>query len=1279
MLPADIFTSVSRCYDGYGIDLETILDNYRVDTQHLPLLSNHLESNNLDNGLFLQDASGLASHLLGLRLIERWQKKQLFTQYSQVVWLPFAKLLELPVHPTEHVNDTLHNLSKLTGGNFLSTDHSVLLIVTGVDYQLDKKFSSKEFDNCANGWLAIMKNIPHVVVGNYKPHFFVDYDSLEISLPPSFLNLQYDINESGDQQHEVIFPGSLLVNEITNHTRRLFRFEHSNPDGVFSIENSTVHNYMQGHIDIVPELEENVEHLQPLLTIQDVIRLLAGHPTSNYSFNDCIATLDSPAKWYYAALSAEKFHATHPKKKYFLYLISGHIVVRRMTDSSMHYITDLGAAVQYTPQTQLNTEHAANQDIQSILAQLMSRNDFETLDESTIIDALNQEKANWIDNATEKRNEKLIEQGDKAPKYPEKLPSNSHKLFQKICKSLRGDVNDSEITASLNNLTKEQKDASYQTMQREINTLQQNQDDHAICKQIIKVINGNVIESEFSILITLLAANLLSESARNPRAFFALFAMQTIATLDNQKNWSHFAAMPERVNMDMANANWKDLIIADCMDAIGGIHPMAHNGSFLQSHPNFKPGATAVKFGITWPELKTQLLYSHWFTSIINFSGIGIKLINHTVSFNDTSNEDCYLLTNQDQPFLMNEFELYLRVETTFIVKPEQCIDILSYESKPFEKALHMIADPRQIHAVHIKVENENYGCYLEIPKQTDGKQEHHYVHLTPGQAYLIATKFDAIGELASALTIYNYLCNRHFQNVGFRYSRYQCLVLHPDFIKNDTIRSDAQCDFNFFERNRSQLPDSQSQKKIDYLDTIFSIRTTTEDDRLLTKPMINEVTPELLQSAATEAKKVLATFSQGDEETAVLQLHLATVYQQLLYCYSQNELMQLETKVASALLAQKSCYKYLTAYASSLHRTSVTDTSRLHEIFNYMNRETDLIMQNMMFGNFFKAKSQQHWKKHVSFSGNIPEAVLLVQRVLLAWIKELQPHTQLKSKQLKEMRHKMLLSAKGKFTNLKGQIEQGFKKLKQNTITTKIVCEQQKYMLLIGINHQISPIMIESWAELHNIGVELSVDFDTGPCLKLIINDCTISRSDLQPTPHPDSFLTVRHQTVNPSKNDKYFHALQNMFSLCISKIKAWDMSSAEVEKISYHVYANFTLLPTLHLIKNGRVQDAMIELPNCTPIDIVLNWLQKFNFAFHWVNDEQHGRCIFLPQINILQQHSVYNLAISNGNCIYPYLPKKTSNMTKTLTVSDLSMFKMSETGQQSDDPPILKSHNL
>jgi hypothetical protein len=202
------------------------------------------------------------------------------------------------------------------------------------------------------------------------------------------------------------------------------------------------------------------------------------------------------------------------------------------------------------------------------------------------------------------------------------------------------------------------------------------------------------------------------------------------------------------------------------------------------------------------------------------------------------------------------------------------------------------------------------------------------------------------------------------------------------------------------------------------------------------------------------------------------------------------------------------------------------------------------------------------------------------------------------------------------------------------------IIHHAERDAVLIKFNWQIPSAIIIAWAQYHHLDARIEVDAAWGVCLYILLSALVTTRATFQPTPHPHSFLTVTSHCIAADDNI-YFNALSLAFETCINTLKSWRVGHSG-PRVSYHLFGNKTLLPSLHLVqRDASIQDALIALPNGLPVDVVIDWLQSHEAAFHWVNDTVHGRCLCLTEININVTHAQFNPATSNGDWIGKYVP--------------------------------------
>ncbi|MDO8953579.1 MAG: hypothetical protein Q7V63_01865 [Gammaproteobacteria bacterium] len=1229
--PIEILAQLEKAWGLHGLTLDKILSAYCFDKEGMPNFVEQLaKPKDYADGFFYMDTAGIASHILGLHIIRMWSEKSLLTQYEQVLWLPYAKLEQLPVTPGL---DGLASL--LWAGNTYDPVKTTIVIITGIDYLNKKKSSDPGFIRLANEWMSIVKTVPWLAIGNYIPDEFKDILAENITLPPLFLNMHYQVSHSTNEE-KISYPGKLLVDHIDEHTQKAFHFDKDKPDGVFSTRKATLQNYMVGKINAAPDLKEDLKHTQPLLAAQDVIKILAGRLPITASAR-AIPTLDSSAKWYYAALSAMACHETDGSKKFFLYEIAGHIVVRRMTESSMHYVTDLGSSKNYTIRSVVRS-HSISAEIQWLLEDVMAMTDFDRLESSNIGKALIDTRRKWQNQETTKRNEALSKEGAVIPREPVKWAGNVEKHFKEIEGLFRKDINDNELTIGVQALPFEMRDASYQSMQKKINETYSSAKSFSLQEKsssdhIRKVLNGSAHLEESNPFLLMVAANIIAESARYPSVFFSLFAMleligqtETISYNPSLPSWQRLVALPERLAIDIKTSEWFNLIYADGLDALGGMHPMAHNGSFYHVQPNLSPGGTAPSYGVTWPQLKAQLLYGRWLIASTNCYDSGIKLEHSNISF--TPSPGHHILNSSDQLFIMRDLELLARLESAYNIQAEDQ-SILSKMSQPYKETRHLIADPKQI--VLMPADSfDQYGYFLRIPKSEASADDIHYVHLDNNHAFMIATKLDAIGDNRQALKLYNYLCRRHPLNTEYRHSRALLLAFHPNIVSEHLLKRSFQYDISYLKALGAKTA-SEYTRLIEYIDLVFNLRYWCEETF---DGLPNNLILSMVNDKISRAIKVIESFEQANEEYSILCLLLAMTYRKTARLLNNEASIKGSDKEKiyfKAVECYHSAFNYLSRHVLTLfHSTPFSDAH--HMLFDELIREGGMFDLMPVLNEMNMTDRNRRFIKR---SDANPSLIIMLE-VILSNIRVFEVHMMPQRAKVKSLTKSVeAIKLPKTMVKAKSTVREHLAKYEETKFRSSIIQFERKQCLLIEINWLLPSDIITAWLQLRGIDVFIVLDEKWRHCLLIKPNPSFTKRSTLQPTPHPESFLKTEYASIS-GEGQAYFMKLCILFNECIELIKVWDPKKDRT-LISYQHIANLTILPSLRLIQRDPIiQDAILELPNGLPVHLILDWLNKNNFAYHWVNEKKLGRCICITEINLCSSHELFNAATSNGEVI-------------------------------------------
>ncbi len=1239
--------TLNRAWGLYGFWIGNLLSQYRLDQPELPRLSTALSANCGENGLFLHDTSGLAPHLLGLYFLHAWHHQQILHDYEQVFWLPFMQLKKLPHQPSEDSPATMQQLASLMHPEITyHPEKKTLIIITGIDYlSHDTLMKDPNFEAVARAWHTLISTQHWISIGNCTHGIFQGNTTREIALPPTFLNLSYAIEDS-DTVKKVTWPGNFLVQDITTKTSETFRFDLEEPNGVFSISRQTLQAYLQGKVEHAVDTHEEVRHDQPLLSSQEILKFLAG--TIQHEISLKVTTLDTPAKWHYAARSAARLHESQARKKFYLYQVGGQLIVRRMTGNSINYLSSLGEANQCQLFSEAVITLSTNQlpqEIQDILSAVLRREKFETLSDAEILNALRNAKSEWI----------------KANKGAQ-LPKEVDLIFKKISDLFKNNLTDAQIDDSLKQQPQENKDASYQQLQRQLNEFYQStgrkplaDKDSTITNCLHEIMKGHPVDPRFKFLSLLLAVNLLAETARAPFVFFAPYAMlhimQTNTLPPLQGYWQRFGALPERIQIPREELNnWRVAVIADGLDALGGIHPMAHNGSFFQVSPEDAPGKNAKKpqYGVLWPEFKAQILYGLWLISSISAKGWGINLSEWQFAFQPKPRHT--LLTKADSNEILCDFELLQRLQTTY-AQDEQNQNILVMYQQPFNEGEHLIAHPQRI--TLIPCEAGTYGYMLAIVHHN--QPEPHFVHLNSQQAHMIATKMDAKGNEAAALSLFNYLCTRHPKNRAFRIMRALHLVFRKDYITDPVMRRLADDDISFL-RSTPNLSKSYNTLLI-YIQAILALRQAREEVYL------RQCTDLFKKIALEQATRIGATalqhFTESDEEYATLHGMLSEIYAKLASLAQKTGVPEEVTLFSNLSAGHFITYtltrrhnNYDACYNSNL-------TQIFHDIMEYNVAALELIMlcstNTLTKKNSHVVQSEQKKSKHLVFI----DAIQLCIENFSPFMGKSRSSIQLMIEKLRAEKHTAPRKVKQSLPTIENHLvdlDNGEK------YGVYLITHQKKTVVLIKLTWEVPTKILLHWLERCGFKPQIIGDDEKGVCLYIPLDENKIlRRGELQPIPHPDAFLTTAHHAI-PAADAPYFLAFQAFFNNCVEKIKQWSLF--DDERFPYHLFSFQPELPALLLIqKENNIQDVLIALPPGVPIDIIRSWLAEKNFSFHLANDSTYGRCFCVTTINVTSTHAMYNAATSNASLLEPYLPT-------------IPQAKVSEVSW--DDQPTAESHD-
>jgi hypothetical protein len=538
--------------------------------------------------------------------------------------------------------------------------------------------------------------------------------------------------------------------------------------------------------------------------------------------------------------------------------------------------------------------------------------------------------------------------------------------------------------------------------------------------------------------------------------------------------------------------------------------------------------------------------------------------------------------------------------------------------------------------------QKSEFGYFLTIPASptspTSPKPNPHFIHLDSRQAHMIAFKLDAMGDNRQALLLYNYLCNRHPFNIAYRSGRALLLTFHPNLATDAALRKNVELDIKFLKDHGIQrMPEFKDQ--IRYIDTVYNLRKICEEDHPL---------PGVIAKAIQEALAIEERFAKTDGEYPTLKLLIASTYRKA--WQGASIAASRSNLIANPLNGEahkffQSAFLYLVRYALTLHCTeSIFTQNLLNSLF------AELMKHGGMIETFAFCDAVNLTDNNRKFIAReiIPKATEMLD-IFLSCIHTFTPYMNPQKKEIPEIQkgYEQFLSTKPPEKSDKkifDMLSKNLREFSKNEIQASIIKHSENLAVLIKFNWKIPSAIIYSWAQHHNIEARIDVDSKWGVCVYLPLNSRLIHRASYQPTPHPNSFLTIQHPCIEAA-DQPYFLGLSYLFRKCVDAIKSWQPTDPQ-ERISYHLFGNKTLLPSLLLVqRDATIQDALIKLPNGLPIRIILDWLRKNNFAFHWANDKVHGRCLCLTEINLCKTHQLFNSATSNGDIVHPYIKLATS----------------------------------
>ena len=404
----------------------------------------------------------------------------------------------------------------------------------------------------------------------------------------------------------------------------------------------------------------------------------------------------------------------------------------------------------------------------------------------------------------------------------------------------------------------------------------------------------------------------------------------------------------------------------------------------------------------------------------------------------------------------------------------------------------------------------------------------------------------DAIGNNHQALLLYNYLCNRHPFSIAYRYGRALLLVFHPNLSKDETLVNYFQSDINYLEKiDIQRTPKLKNQVR--YIRTVHSVRAIDEKN----DPSLSEI-----RNAIKEALDIENNFAETDEEYSTLKILIACTYRKAWCCISTKASSDISILFEAYDFFQ-CAFLYLARYALTLQRTAfVSGKSPLSDLFVELMQHGGMIERLAACNNVNLTDNN---RKFVTPEATPPEAILMLN-IILSCIHVFEPHM---NKQKREVQERISLHEKHFSSAI---VLQNLKEIAKDEIKPSIIKHSGNIAILIKLNWKIPSAIVFAWAQHHDIEARVAVDSKLKVCLYFRLNSHLTRRANYQPTPNPNSFLTIKHLCAETT-NQPYFLGLSHLFKECLDAIKSWRPDPKK--RISYHFFGNETCLPSLLLVQ--------------------------------------------------------------------------------------------------------------
>jgi hypothetical protein len=398
----------SSCFDlkegSNFLPMEDVLSRISVDTSKLPNIGEYINTNYLNAGLLLHDLSGVGLYTLAYYLANAWAepdtKKAILKKYQIVIVLPIEQVhLYTPQDPNNLTIKDLFRFWNIDIGTLNPDTNNILIIASGCSERLridpapneseEAKIVREKRIEQLRSFVEFIQTFHHIIIDNTdKPSYLVkSLKVIDLCLTPFYFRVDH---LKGKPEKDVVesstfyIPGKLIIKEAKTVTEQTF-FEHRGgklEGSVWTTEewHEQVKRFMKEANPHIKHSQIKVEHIYHILNLQGFIRSILNPNIAATEFSP--RPLNSPATWFGASITAEV--KDENKQLYASYRIGKYFLARNLGNN---YIANLGD-IKSMLKLQKKTPNINNENLRDLLASLVTRNDFDNMNEVDIVDAI---------------------------------------------------------------------------------------------------------------------------------------------------------------------------------------------------------------------------------------------------------------------------------------------------------------------------------------------------------------------------------------------------------------------------------------------------------------------------------------------------------------------------------------------------------------------------------------------------------------------------------------------------------------------------------------------------------------------------------------------------------------------------------------------------------------------------------------------------------------------------------------------------------------------------